>query len=133
MLRRTVEDREKTNTGSRESFASMKNIRSFDTLLLEREQKKKLRQQQDGAVDGTASQLVFYLMNLRHGWDSIPADFLAHSAMTANNESMGLLELVCECVCKRNRYRVHGNHFVRFVRIELDAKIANKMVFVADD
>lgn len=76
----------------------MKNVHSFDTLLLEREQQKNWDEgAADEEEDGTASQLVFYLMNLRHEWDSIPADFLAHSAMTVNNESMGSLELVCVC------------------------------------
>lgn len=133
MLRRTVEDREKNQYWKPRKFRQHEKYSFVRYIASGTRTEKKLRQQQDGAVDGTASQLVFYLMNLRHGWDSIPADFLAHSAMTANNESMGLLELVCECVCTRNRYRVHGNHFVRFVRIELNAKIANKMVFVADD
>lgn len=54
----------------------------------------------DEKDDGTARQLVFYLMNLKPEWDSIPADFPAHSIMTENNESMGLL--VCVCVHQKS-------------------------------
>lgn len=58
----------------------------FDTSLGERK-KNRDEQEKDGGDGNAAGQLVFYLKNLRHKWDTIPTDSTPFHC-TMNDESM---------------------------------------------